>query len=486
MQQQYQCPNCGAPVAFGARFCGNCGTELNWPIQQIQSPPSYQQSQQQRGYKHGQAKTEQRRTNSWLLVSVILIVVVLLIVGGVFAYNAISEKTLSVSDITAPIITNVVASPTEATAVITWTTNEVATSQVEYGKNASYGSASPLNQAPAISHSITLSSLEPNTTYHFRVKSKDKAGNQAVSEDDTFITSASKLTPPEDTLLSVEAFAVFTDPIGKFSVEYPSSWFIDSVSGEDAPHLSFNVVLEPDLEWEDEIDLGFVYDYHSLIGNAKWFNDMFVYLADEDLISANSYTVGDLTCWECKDKSGETISVLIDCDLEEGLLHLHYGYPIDTLTETEIDILEDYALHMLSTFRLHGPRISERELNIHKLVNERRQLEGLVLLEFNEFISGLAREHSHQQSLLNKPFIKGLGISHEGFDERAEKIFSTLGASLVGENVAMGYASSVSAVEAWMNSPGHKRNILDPKFRRTGIGSTGFFENPIYTQIFSD
>jgi hypothetical protein len=485
MQQWYQCPNCGASVAFGVRFCGNCGTELNWPTQQIQYPPSYQQPQQQRGYKYGQGKTKQRRTNSWLIVSVVLIVA-LLIGGGVFAFNAIPGKTPSISDVTAPIITNVVASSTETTAVIIWTTNEAATSQVEYGKTAGYGSASALDPAPVTSHSITLSILEPNTTYHFRVKSRDKAENQAVSEDDTFITSASKPTPPEDTLLSGEDFTIFTDPIGKFSVEYPSSWFIDSVSGEDAPHLSFNVVLEPDLEWDKEIDLGFVYDYHSLIGNAKWFNDMFIYLADEDLISSNSYTVGSLTCWECKDKIGEHISVLIDCDWEEGLLHLHYGYPIDTLTETEINILEDYALHMLSTFRVYGPRISERELNIHKLVNERRQLEGLGSLELNEFISGLAREHSHQQSILNKPLTKGLGISHEGFDERAEQIFSTLGASIVGENVAMGYDSSASVVEAWMNSPGHKENILDPKFRRTGIGSTGFFENPIYTQIFSD
>jgi uncharacterized protein YkwD len=485
MQQQYHCPNCGAPVAFGQGFCGSCGVQLNWPTQQIQPPPSYQQSQQQKGYKHGQARAKQRRGNSWLTVSVTLIVVLLLIGVGVFAYTNLG-KTLSISDVTAPIITNIVASPTETTAVITWTTDEAATSQVEYTNTTAYDSASALDVTPATSHSITLSILEPNTTYKFRVKSTDKSGNQAVSEDNTFITSASEPTLPDDVLLTVEAFAVFSDPIGKFSVEYPSSWFIDSVSGEDAPHLSFNVVLEQDVEWEDEIDLGFVYDYHSLLGNAKWFNAMLVDLAGDDLISADSYTVGDLTCWECKGKIGETISVIIDCDWEEGLLHLHYGYPVDTLTETENNILEDYALHMLSTFRVYEPRISERELNIYKLINERRQLEGLGSLELNEFISDLAREHCHQQSILNKPFTKGLGISHEGFDERAEKIFSTLGASIVGENVAMGYDSSASVVEAWMNSPEHRENILDPEFRRTGIGSTGFFEKPIYTQIFSD
>ena len=41
--QQYQCSNCGAQVAFGARFCGNCGIPPNW--QQMQPPPVYQQWQ---------------------------------------------------------------------------------------------------------------------------------------------------------------------------------------------------------------------------------------------------------------------------------------------------------------------------------------------------------------------------------------------------------------------------------------------------------
>jgi hypothetical protein len=39
MQQQYQCSNCGAPVAFGVRFCGNCGLQLSWQTQQQVPPP---------------------------------------------------------------------------------------------------------------------------------------------------------------------------------------------------------------------------------------------------------------------------------------------------------------------------------------------------------------------------------------------------------------------------------------------------------------
>lgn len=39
MQRWYQCVNCHAPVAYGARFCGNCGKSLNWGTQ-----PQVQQS----------------------------------------------------------------------------------------------------------------------------------------------------------------------------------------------------------------------------------------------------------------------------------------------------------------------------------------------------------------------------------------------------------------------------------------------------------
>lgn len=40
MSQRLSCPNCGSPVAFGARFCGNCGTGLSWSTQQQLQHPS--------------------------------------------------------------------------------------------------------------------------------------------------------------------------------------------------------------------------------------------------------------------------------------------------------------------------------------------------------------------------------------------------------------------------------------------------------------
>jgi hypothetical protein len=94
-------------------------------------------------------------------------------------------------DTVPPVISNVVASAiTSSSATISWNTNEPADSQVEYGVTSAYGSATSLNSAQVTTHSLTLSALTPLTLYHYRVKSKDAAGNPAVSGDSTFTTSA--------------------------------------------------------------------------------------------------------------------------------------------------------------------------------------------------------------------------------------------------------------------------------------------------------
>ena len=78
---------------------------------------------------------------------------------------------------------------TEISVIITWTIDEPATSQVQYGTSDAYGSTTPLDDSLTTSHSVSLRGLVPNTSYHFRVMSKDEAGNEAVSGDYTFATS---------------------------------------------------------------------------------------------------------------------------------------------------------------------------------------------------------------------------------------------------------------------------------------------------------
>jgi hypothetical protein len=99
-------------------------------------------------------------------------------------------------DTTAPAITEVAVSDiTTRGATITWSTSEPATSQVEYGSTSAYGSSTDMDKELVTSHTVRLTELSDNTTYHYRVKSRDGAKNEVVGEDHTFTTAV----PPDVT-----------------------------------------------------------------------------------------------------------------------------------------------------------------------------------------------------------------------------------------------------------------------------------------------
>jgi hypothetical protein len=95
----------------------------------------------------------------------------------------------AVADTTAPTISGITTAVTASGAVIGWTTNEPSDTQVEYGPTKSYGTQAPLNAALQTSHTQTIGGLKPGTWYHFRVRSRDAAGNLSVSKDFRFKTS---------------------------------------------------------------------------------------------------------------------------------------------------------------------------------------------------------------------------------------------------------------------------------------------------------
>jgi hypothetical protein len=92
------------------------------------------------------------------------------------------------ADTTPPVISGVAATAQNGGFKATWTTDEGSTSQVEYGLTASYGSTTALNTSMVTSHSVAVTGLSRRTTYHYRVRSKDSAGNEAVSGDYTIKT----------------------------------------------------------------------------------------------------------------------------------------------------------------------------------------------------------------------------------------------------------------------------------------------------------
>jgi glucose/arabinose dehydrogenase len=119
------------------------------------------------------------------------------------------------TDTTPPVIGGITATAiTSSGATIQWTTNEPADGQVEYGTTTAYGTSTPVNSALVTSHSQQLTALTPSTLYHYRVKSKDAAGNPAVSGNATFTTAA-----------AVRATVTFDDRAGQnqpLNGAYPS------------------------------------------------------------------------------------------------------------------------------------------------------------------------------------------------------------------------------------------------------------------------
>ncbi len=95
-------------------------------------------------------------------------------------------------DTVAPTISAITITPSQTSATITWTTNEVATSSVTYGLRSAYDSASS-SITLVSSHAITLTGLSPATLYHYQVSAADAAGNVSTSTDLTFTTTATAI-----------------------------------------------------------------------------------------------------------------------------------------------------------------------------------------------------------------------------------------------------------------------------------------------------
>lgn len=118
------------------------------------------------------------------------------------------------------------------------------------------------------------------------------------------------------------------------------------------------------------------------------------------------------------------------------------------------------------------------EKKVVELTNAERQKRGLKPLIVDDALSKVAREKSldmqrnnyfsHTSPTYGSPFdmMKKFGISYK----------------TAGENIAMGQRTPEEVVNAWMNSEGHRANILNPNFTHIGVG---YVENGHYwTQQF--
>ncbi len=96
---------------------------------------------------------------------------------------------------------------------------------------------------------------------------------------------------------------------------------------------------------------------------------------------------------------------------------------------------------------------NETEAKLVTLINDYRVSQGLNTLQVVNHISYKSQEH-------NEYMIDNNVVNHDYFEQRSKNIIQVLGAERVGENIAYNYPTPEAAMQAWLNSPGHKANIL--------------------------
>ena len=115
------------------------------------------------------------------------------------------------------------------------------------------------------------------------------------------------------------------------------------------------------------------------------------------------------------------------------------------------------------------------------IVNQERQAAGvapLLTLDLEAQLPALA--HSHD--MIGRNFFDHFNPENLSPADRVAQLGGT-GYSAVGENIAAGQADAAAVMVAWMNSAGHRANILTPNFTHLGVGVV---EGPAihWTQVF--
>jgi uncharacterized protein YkwD len=126
-------------------------------------------------------------------------------------------------------------------------------------------------------------------------------------------------------------------------------------------------------------------------------------------------------------------------------------------------------------------KLSNEEKKLIELVNQERKINKLPELKVNELLCKVARAHSanmaRQEKLLH--VLDGKNPSQRLKEANYDYSYN-------GENIAYALNETLEKVlKQWMDSPLHKKNILDKEFSETGLGAAPAKDGTVYyTQMF--
>lgn len=125
-------------------------------------------------------------------------------------------------------------------------------------------------------------------------------------------------------------------------------------------------------------------------------------------------------------------------------------------------------------------QILEIEKEVVRLVNLERQKAGLKPLIIDSELSKVARLKS--EDMKNKNYFSHTSPTYGTPFDMLQQFNITY--KRAGENIAKGQKTAQEVVQAWMNSEGHKRNILSKSFTHIGVGYAKRGNTPYWTQQF--
>lgn len=190
-------------------------------------------------------------------------------------------------DTTPPVVADVQVAAEASQATIAWSTNEPATSRVEFGPTTSYEGGAVEDGGFKTTHSVALSGLSPASTYHYRIIATDAAGNAASTPDATFATPSQSDTPAAPLSDEFNASSLdmsvwnVVDPLGDATVSMTGdqlSIAIPAGANHDAwyPNHTAPRVLQgaPDGDFEVEVKFDtpldtYIQDYGILVEEAS-------------------------------------------------------------------------------------------------------------------------------------------------------------------------------------------------------------------------
>ena len=147
----------------------------------------------------------------------------------------------------------------------------------------------------------------------------------------------------------------------------------------------------------------------------------------------------------------------------------------ESITEA-FKIREEKVIEGIARRKKISIRLTKDEQQVLKLTNLVRKQHGLGKLELDTRLVATARDHCLDMQKHNF-------FAHESPVEGKQTPFDRathFGTTANAENLAAGNATPAEVVQGWLESPGHRSNLLQPDMKRTGVGRVGGYWTALY------